>query len=76
MRAAGEEVRCHARILTHGTMPLDVERAKPIPGSRWHALADRVLAGEAVSREDALAVIEAPDAELLGFGAAYRLRRH
>jgi biotin synthase len=51
--------------------------AEPIPGSRWHALADRVLAGEAVSREDALAVLEAPDGELLEIlGAAYRLRRH
>jgi biotin synthase len=46
-----------------------------IPGSRWHALADRVLAGEQVGREDALAALEAPDTELLDLlGAAYRLR--
>jgi biotin synthase len=51
--------------------------ADPIAGSRWHALADRVLAGEALSRADALAVLEAPDGELLEIlGAAYRLRRH
>jgi biotin synthase len=51
--------------------------AEPIAGSRWHALADRVLAGQALSRADALAVLEAPDGELLEIlGAAYRLRRH
>jgi biotin synthase len=51
--------------------------AEPIAGSRWHALADRVLAGEALSRADALAVLESPDGELLELlGAAYRLRRH
>jgi biotin synthase len=48
---------------------------EPIRGSRWHALADRVLAGASLSREDALAVLEAPDGELLELlGAAYRLR--
>jgi biotin synthase len=46
-----------------------------IPGSRWHALADGVLAGAALSRADALAVLDAPDAELLDLlGAAYRVR--
>ncbi|MDX6515625.1 MAG: biotin synthase [Gaiellaceae bacterium] len=46
-----------------------------IPGSRWHGLADRVLAGEPLSRADALAALEAPDTELLDLlGAAYRLR--
>jgi biotin synthase len=46
-----------------------------IRGSRWHALADRVLAGETLSREEALEILEAPDAELLELvGAAYRVR--
>lgn len=45
--------------------------------SRWNALADRALSGEAPSREDALAVVRSPDAELLdGLNAAYRVRRH
>ena len=44
--------------------------------SRWQALADRVLAGEALSLGDALAVIHSPDEELLDLlAAAYRVRR-
>jgi biotin synthase len=46
-------------------------------GSRWHALADRVLSGGTLDRAEALAVLEAPDAELLDLlGAAYRVRHH
>jgi biotin synthase len=42
----------------------------------WQALADRVLAGEAISRAEALAVLESPDEELLDLLAAvYRVRR-
>jgi biotin synthase len=43
--------------------------------SRWHALADRVLDGEALSKEDALAILHCPDLELLDLLAAtYRVR--
>jgi biotin synthase len=43
---------------------------------RWHALADRVLAGGEASRDDARAVLDSPDAELLDLlAAAYRVRR-
>lgn len=46
-------------------------------GSRWHGLADRVLDGAQVSPEDALAVLQAPDEEVLDvLGAAYRIRHH
>ncbi len=45
--------------------------------SDWEALADRCLAGAAPSREEALAVLGAPDRELLSLlQAAYRVRRH
>jgi biotin synthase len=51
--------------------------AQAIPGSRWHALADRALAGEVAGRDEALAVLRSPDAELLDLlGAAYRVRHH
>jgi biotin synthase len=43
----------------------------------WNALADRALAGELISREEALAVLNAPDEALLEqLAAAYRVRRH
>ncbi len=42
----------------------------------WQQLADDVLAGEAISREQALAVLECPDDELLDLlSAVYRVRR-
>ena len=45
------------------------------PG-RWQALADRVLAGGALAAEQAIAVLECPDDELLDLMAAvYRVRR-
>ena len=46
--------------------------------SRWHALADRVLAGGAIDRDEARAILESPDVELLDLlAAAYRVRhRH
>jgi biotin synthase len=44
--------------------------------SDWQHLADRVLAGEAISAEEAQAVLDCPDAELLELlAAAYRVRR-
>ncbi|HEY4303400.1 MAG TPA: biotin synthase BioB [Gemmatimonadaceae bacterium] len=43
----------------------------------WNALADRSLAGELISRDEALAVLRAPDDVLLDqLAAAYRVRRH
>ena len=43
----------------------------------WSRLADAALAGEAPSRDDALAVLTAPDDELLPLlDAAFRVRRH
>jgi biotin synthase len=45
-------------------------------GTAWNGLADRVLAGERLGREDGLAVLRAPDGELLDIlAAAYRVRR-
>lgn len=43
----------------------------------WQTLADQSLAGEVLSREQAHAVLTAPDTELLDqLAAAYRVRRH
>ncbi|NKI24762.1 biotin synthase BioB, partial [Paenibacillus dendritiformis] len=43
----------------------------------WRKLADKALAGEGISREEALAVLRADDDELLAImDAAYRVRRH
>ena len=43
--------------------------------SDWSALADGVLEGVAISREEALAVVGAPDDELLAvLHAAFRIR--
>jgi biotin synthase len=45
-------------------------------GCRWDQLAERVLAGRALSADEALAVLDAPDDELLDLLAAvYRVRR-
>jgi biotin synthase len=44
--------------------------------STWDALAERVLAGEQLSLDEALAVLRSPDEELLDLlAAAYRVRR-
>lgn len=43
--------------------------------SQWHQFADDVLAGESLSQEQALAILECPDEELLDLmAAAYRVR--
>ena len=43
----------------------------------WQELADRALAGDPPNREEALAVLDAPDDELLDLlAAAYRVRHH
>lgn len=47
------------------------------PDRDWNVLADQALAGELISRDDARAVLAAPDEELLAqLAAAYRVRRH
>lgn len=47
------------------------------PSTDWMQLAEQSLAGELISREAALAVLTAPDTELLEqLAAAYRVRRH
>jgi len=44
--------------------------------NRWHELAGRVLEGHTLSADEALAVLDAPDEELLDLlAAAYRVRR-
>ncbi|MCA9055527.1 MAG: biotin synthase BioB, partial [Planctomycetaceae bacterium] len=44
--------------------------------SRWNDLADRVLAGEELTREYAIEILTAPDEELLDLlAAAFRIRR-
>ena len=44
---------------------------------RWHDLADQALDGQAIAREDALAVLAVPEEELLDLvSACYRVRRH
>ncbi len=49
--------------------------AQPRPG-RWHDLADRVLAGQALGREEGLEILRCGDEELLDLlAAAYRVRR-
>ncbi|MGB3788175.1 MAG: biotin synthase BioB [Phormidesmis sp.] len=43
----------------------------------WHQLANKALAKQLLTRAEALAVLQAPDAEILDqLGAAYRVRRH
>lgn len=45
--------------------------------TNWNDLADQALAGELISRDDARAVLAAPDELLLDqLAAAYRVRRH
>ena len=49
--------------------------AAPVSLTSWSALADRVLAGESIDSEQARAILDAPDHELLDLlAAAYRIR--
>lgn len=49
----------------------------PVDFPNWNLLAQRSLAGELLTREEALAVLRAPDEVLLDqLAAAYRVRRH
>lgn len=46
-------------------------------GNRWETLADKALAGQCLTREEALSVLRADDDELLPLlHAAFRVRRH
>ena len=50
--------------------------AHDVTPGRWHVLADRVLAGGSIDRDEARAILESTDAELLDLlAAAYRVRR-
>ncbi len=58
------------------TAPTFTESTNRTNPSNWHQLADRVLAGGTLSDDEALAVLECPDDELLDLlAAAYRIRR-
>jgi biotin synthase len=53
-----------------------VERRETLTAESWSGIADRVLAGQSIERETALAVLRAPDEELLALlDAAFRVRR-
>jgi biotin synthase len=55
---------------------IDTEERQKTSLGNWQQLADDVLAGQTLSREQALAVLECPDDELLDLMAAtYRVRR-
>jgi biotin synthase len=52
------------------------ESAPDTRAGLWHQFADRVLSGDTLSAEEALAVLDCPDEELLDLlAAAYRVRR-
>src|SRR3954464_13462888 len=54
-----------------------VERAEAVVWSSWNELAERVLDGYQLTSDDAQAVLEAPDEQVLDLlAAAYRVRRH
>lgn len=53
-----------------------IQHSSDLAASRWHGLAERVLSGSPLTRDEALAVLAAPDDELLDLlAAAYRVRR-
>src|SRR5579872_6149013 len=69
-RARRSGTASHCRR-THTSMTLEHQP------SDWDALATQALAGDIVRREDARAVLRAPDEDLLAqLNAAYRVRRH
>lgn len=54
-----------------------MQRAETEQRIAWHQLAQRVLDGGAISREEALEMLQVPDEEVLDLlSAAYTLRRH
>ena len=51
--------------------------SSPVTPPRWHEMATRSLAGDVLSREDARAILESSDDELLDvLAAAHAVRRH
>lgn len=45
--------------------------------AHWNTLADRVLAGEAIERDEAIAILQADDTQVIHqLAAAYRVRHH
>jgi biotin synthase len=59
-------------------MALNLEReAHPIKIGDWEGYADKVLAGNPLTREEALSILKADDDELLSImNAAFRIRKH
>ncbi len=59
------------------SIDLDTPTETSAAGGSWNALADRVLAGHAVTADQAQTILEAPDQEVLDLlAAAFRIRRH
>jgi biotin synthase len=59
--------------------PLQEDNESPAasPAGRWHALAGQVLEGRSLAARQGLAILRAPDRELLDLlAAAYRVRHH
>jgi biotin synthase len=55
---------------------MSVESAVTTTPSSWHEMADAVLHGESINRDDALRILNADDSEVLSIlDAAYRVRR-
>jgi biotin synthase len=54
-----------------------IDRIQPNSPSRWNELADRILDSHQLTTDEAIAVLDAPDAEMLDLLAAtYRVRSH
>lgn len=56
---------------------LVVDHMHGIQTTNWHQMAEQVLAGQHLHREQALAILRAPDGELLDIlAASFRIRKH
>ncbi|MFM9195786.1 MAG: biotin synthase BioB, partial [Planctomycetia bacterium] len=56
---------------------MSVAQDAPVHTTRWQAMASRVLAGGTLDRDDARAILESTDVELLDLlAAAWRVRHH
>ena len=54
---------------------LETQSDSRISADRYQQLADQVLGGEPISREDAASILAAPDADVLSIlSAGYRIR--
>ncbi len=59
------------------TLNLETEAASRTAADRYQQMADEVLAGNEISREDALSILQAPETDVLSILAAgYRIRHH